>query len=351
MGKKKRRFPRRGAILCALLLCGLLPACGTPPQAEAHTATTFAMDTLVEQQAFGAAGPDAMRQVNTALARWENQMSRFKEDSDIGRVNAAAGGDRVAVAAETALFIRQALALTPQSEGSFAISIAPLTKAWGITTDTPRVPGDAEIAALLPLVDDSAVTVAGNYITLEKPGMGLDLGGIAKGAACDLARQVYQEYGISGALLSIGGNIYAHGTKPDGTRFRIAFNDPVREGSTYIASFEMEDAVIAMSGGYERYFEQDGRRYIHIINPATGRPAESDILSVGAICQSGAEADFWSTTLYIWGKERVLAHMRAGGVAVMLDNEKNLYISESLRGSFALHVNEGEYNVAFVPGG
>ncbi len=341
---------RKAAWPCcaAALLCLFAAGCSQSPAAQ--TVTTVTMDTIASQEAYGAGAQNAMQAVNIALSQWEKQMSRFVPEGDIGRVNAGAGS-RVAVSPDTARFVRQALALSAQSRGSFALSIEPLTDAWGVKSDNPRVPPDDELAALLPLVNDSAVIVQDDSILLQNPGMGLDLGGIAKGAACDIARDIYDEYGISGAFLDIGGNVYVHGHKPDGSRFRIAFNDPLREGSRYIASFEMEDEVLAMSGGSERFFEQDGRRYIHIINPATGCPAESDILTVGAVCPTGTEADFWSTTLFIWGKQATLAHMESGGCAVMLDGEKNLYVSESLRDSFELHVPEGEYNLIFVAGG
>lgn len=342
---------RAGAAVCACLLCLQLAACAAPAQSsEAQTASTVAMDTIITQDAYGTRAQEAMRAVNLALSKWDKQISRFEPEGDIGRINAAAG-QSVAVSSETARFLQGALELAPQSQGSFALSIAPLTGAWGVTTDHPRVPSDEELAALLPLVDDSAIKVEGNYVTLEKEGMGLDLGGIAKGAACDIAQRIYEEYGLTGAYISIGGNIGAYGTKPDGTPFRIGFRDPARDSSAYIASFEMEDEVVAVSGGYERYFEEDGKRYIHIIDPATGQPVESDILSVGAFSPSGAEADFWSTTLFVWGKQRALHHMEEGSTAVLLDRDNNLYVSESLRDSFQLHAEEGEYNVVFVAGG
>lgn len=337
-------------FIFTFILCAALPACAAKGQSQnPETSATFAMDTLIEQQVYGENAQKAMQEVNLAMAKWEGNFSRFKPEGDIGRVNAAAGQGPVEVSEDTAVFVAEALKLSPQSNGAFAISVAPLTAAWGVTTAQPRVPTKAEILSLLPLVNDDFVVVDGSYISLLKPGMGLDLGGIAKGGACEIARQIYARHNVSGALLSIGGNIYAHGTKPGGANFRVGFNDPLRQGSSYIASFEMEDAVIAMSGGYQRFFEADGKKYIHIINPQNGFPVESDILSVGAICQNGAQADFWSTTLYIWGKEKALQYMQDGGVAVLLDKDKNLYVSQSLESTFKLHVEKGEYNLQFVP--
>ncbi|NLW79172.1 MAG: FAD:protein FMN transferase [Ruminococcaceae bacterium] len=360
----KHRWRRPLLLACfVLLVAALLVAVaiwrGTAPPAqppansaaaqELHTTATFAMDTLVDQQAYGPNAQDAMRAVNLYLASYDARLSLFAENGDIAAINAAAGnGDWVTVAPETAALLGRALALSAQSEGAFAITVAPLTLAWGITTDTPRVPGQDEIDRLLPLVDDAAVETGESRVRLPEAGMALDLGGIAKGAVCTDVAAIYDEYGVDSAWISIGGNIYARGKKPDGSAWRIGFRDPASDG--YVASFLLTDRVIAVSGGYERYFEVDGQRYIHIIDPATGHPAESDIASVGAICADGAEADFWSTTLYVWGRERALQQMRNGLCAILLDDEGVLYVSESLRDGFALYDEASGIDVVYVPG-
>lgn len=336
------------AVLCAVLL--FFTACGQSAQqnGQAYSAATMAMDTLVTQEAYGPAAQDAMRQVNLALAAYEDRLSLYKEGSDIQRVNAAAGQGGAEVTPETAALLRQTLSLSAQSEGAFAASIAPLTLAWGITSDTPRIVPQAELDTLLPLVDDAAVVINGNHVTLPKQGMGFDLGGIAKGAACSIAAQIYEEHGVESAYINIGGNVYAKGTKPDGKPFRIGFADPDRPNGAYIATFSLTDAVVAVSGGYERYAEIDGQRYIHIIDPRTGKPAESDIRTVGVIREDGAEADFYSTTLFVWGKQRALQFMRQGGAAILLDKEGNLYVSESLRDSFVLNEEATGYTLHYV---
>lgn len=358
--ENEARPPRRGykywivAGVCLLLTVAIVAGIlfYNAQQSRQYTSATFAMDTMVTQSAYGPHAAQAMQQVNVALAEYENRLSMFKLHSDIVAINASAGGPGVEVAPETADLLRQAVLLSAQSKGAFAITIAPLTKAWGITGGNPHVPQQSEIEVLLPLVDDEAVQIDGNVVTLPEKGMAIDLGGIAKGAACAVAAEIYTDNKVESALLSIGGNIYVKGTKPDGSQYRIGFRDPTGPDGSYIASFCMEDSVIAVSGGYERFFEQDGKTYIHIINPQTGWPAESDIVSVGVLHADGAVADFYSTTLFVWGREGALQFMQNGGVAILLDDTGTLYVSESLRGSFKL--NEGleeSYNVVFVPGG
>ncbi len=352
MPKKKTNFKKIAVIgLPIILVITALAGVWLYNNAKnkAYNATTFAMDTIITQTVYGPSANAAMREVNVALAEYEKRLSLFTKEGDIFRINQSAGEAGVEVSPETAQLLRQSVQLSAQSEGAFAISIAPLTTAWGITTDTPRQVPQEEIDALLPLVNDSLLTIEGDTVTLPEKGMGIDLGGIAKGAACSLVQDIYEKHSIQSGILSIGGNIYVHGKKPDGSDFRVGFRNPNQDENSYIASFTMPDKVMAVSGGYERFFELDGQKYIHIIDPRTGKPAQSDILSVGAVDQDGAVADFYSTTLFIWGKERALEYMKNGGCAILLDTENNLYVSESLREGFALREDaEGLYTVIFI---
>lgn len=313
------------------------------------TAMGFAMDTVITQTAYGSSAQQGIQAVNRALAALEGRLSLYRQDSEVAAVNAAAGSEPVAVSDETLALLQQALDLDAKTEGCFQLTIAPLTRLWGITSEHPQVPAQGDIDALLPLVDDStlAIDAAAGTVFLPTAGQALDLGGVAKGYACNVARQVYAENGVRHALLSIGGNICALGGRPDGQPFRIGFRDPEGGEASYIASFLLRDGVVAVSGGYERYFEADGVRYHHILDPHTGRPAQSDILSVGVVCPDGTAADLWSTALFCMGRDRALAWMRNTDAGVLLlDETGTLYVSESLREGF--HAEKGMDTVVFV---
>ncbi len=327
----------------AISLC-LLSSCAS--QAKMYTASTFAMDTMISQQAYGENATAAMQEVNIALADFDAQMSLYNPDSDISAINHSAGIAPASVSPQTVSLLEDTLALSQQSEGAFAVTIAPLSLLWGVTSDSPKVPNEAEIDALLPLVDDTAVDVYDTSAYLSQPGMALDLGGVAKGAACDIVKEIYTKNSIDSALVSIGGNVYAHGTKPDGTAFRVGFRDPNRSDDSYIAAVEMTNEVLAISGGYERFFEIDGKRYIHILDPQTGYPVENDIISVGVISEIGTEADFWSTALFVAGSEKTINYMQNGGKAILLDSYGTLYVSASLKDKFEMSTSE--YTVEFV---
>ena len=340
-----------GACAAAVVCAGGLLYYNLSRQNVRHTSATFVMDAVADQKVYGPNGEKAIAAAEQAFREMENRLSVYKEGSDIARLNAAAGsGEAVAVEAQTYALLSQAKTLSAQAGGAFELTIAPLALAWGITTDAPRVLQQDEIDALLPLVDDSGLLLESGTARLQRPGQAVDLGGIAKGAACDVAKEVYDEYGIRAALCWLGGSsIYARGVKPDGEAWRLGFRDPKEEESVSLASFEIRDAVFCTSGGYERYFEQDGVRYHHILDPATGRPAQSDIVSIGILCENGAEADFWSTALFVQGREKALEYFETGGEGLLLDEDNTLYVSKALQASFEVAAEGGgAYHVVFL---
>ena len=331
-------------VLCVSLYYGNV-------QKKRHALASFAMSTIVDQKAYGPHAKQAMEAVNQAFAAFEAEFSLYQTQSDISKINANAGEKAVVVKPETFALIKQAITLSQNSENAFAITLAPLSLAWGVTTDHPQVLTQTQMDALLPLVNDADIILDEKACTvkLAQKGQAIDLGGIAKGTACTLAENLYTQYGVKSALLSIGGNIYAKGTKPDGSLYRVGFRDPLNtDTQASLASITMQDEVLAVSGGYERFFEKDGVRYHHILDPKTGAPANSDIVSVGVIDKDGTVADFYSTTLFVWGKKKALQYFKDGGCGMLLDTEKNLYVSEKLRDSFELVEGAAGYTVIFI---
>lgn len=313
--------------------------------------TGYAMSTVINQTAYGKNAYTAMRAAQTALSKFEDEMSMFKPESDIYKINAMAGMGYVKVNDEVFNFLSRAKQLSALSQGSFCLSIAPVTQLWGITTDNPQVPQSDELSAALSLVNDNDILLneENGEVMLKNLGQAIDLGGIAKGEACRVVNAVYDEYGIKSAVLSIGGNVFVKGTKPNGDLFTIGFRDPRSDEQSYIASVKLRDTVFSVSGGYERNFtDENGNVYHHIIDPATGYPAKSDIVSCGVICTDGAVADFYSTTFFIWGSEKTLEYAveHPELQIVILDENNNLYVSKSLENAFSL--NEDGFNVVFV---
>lgn len=200
--------------------------------------------------------------------------------------------------------LQRAKELSEQSDGAFDITIAPVVELWGITSDHPHVPTDEELAQAMALMgledlvlDEEACTV---YLT--RPGMAIDLGGIAKGWTADQLREYARELGAERGYVSLGGNLMIIGERPDGDPFKFGLRDPQGDASTYLGTVTLEDGcTMATTGGYERYFEEDGIRYHHVLDPRTGYPADSDLLSVAVISKDGTLADYLSTTLFVPG--------------------------------------------------
>ena len=277
-------FRRLAAVVCAAAVCAGLAGCAAGGPASR---TDFFMSTLVTQQAYGPRAEKALAQAADTLREWETRLSLYEEDSDVCRINAAAGVQPVQVSEATAVLLAQAKALAQTTDGAFALTVAPITLAWGVRSGSPRVVPPEECAALAALVDDSALQLTQNTAFLSKEGQGLDLGGCAKGAALDAVADVYEKEGVQSAVVSLGGNVYARGTKPGGRPWRVGFRDPSKGDDASLASIELTDAVMAVSGDYERYFEQDGVRYGHIMDPAAGAPAQSDIVKRGRGVRDG----------------------------------------------------------------
>lgn len=343
-----KKWTRAAAVLLLAALAGGAFFWQWRRTREADTAD-YIMSTVMTQRVYGPKGEQAAAQVRQALMDFEAELSLYRPESDIARLNVAAGQDFVTVQSLTYRILQQAQTLSLERPDEFALTIAPLTLAWAVTSGNPRVPDQTELDALLPLVDDSRLVLKDGAAFLQTEGQGVDLGGVAKGAACTVAKEIYDACGVKSALLNIGGNVYAHGKKVDGTLYQVGFRDPNGGESQAIAALGLCDQVMATSGGYERYFEVDGVRYSHIFDPTTGRPAQSDILSVAVISGDGLAADFYSTALFVGGMDAALAYMRDGGTAMVLSDDGTLYVSKSLEPVFTwVEGYENAYRLEWV---
>lgn len=296
---------RFACLLLSGLLLLALSACGGREEQPVQT-SLFAMDTYMTLTAYGSAASDALAAASQEINRLERELSRTVEQSDISRLNQ---DGRAQVSEETAALVSGALAWSEKTGGLFDITIAPLVDLWGITGDSPRVPEQSEIDALLPLVGGSHVHTDGTNLTLDD-GCRIDLGGIAKGYASDRVAEILSEQGVTSAAVSLGGNVYVRGSKPDGLGWSVAIQDPQSDG--YALTLSLKETFAVTSGGYQRYFTaEDGTVYQHILDPRTGAPADSDLLSVTIIASNGTMADAYSTALYVMGEQDAVSFWRS----------------------------------------
>jgi thiamine biosynthesis lipoprotein len=230
-------------------------------------------------------------------------MSSNLPDSEVARINQNAGIMPVKVDEAVITVLSAALRYAELSNGAFDPTVGPLVKLWGIGTEYARIPAEEEIRGALDLVNwqDVFIDVREGTVFLSKAGMGLDLGAIAKGYAADEAAGIIKRAGISGALIDLGGNIYAVGTKAGGGPWRIAVQDPRDDRGTYVGILELGEKTVVTSGVYERFLETDSRRFHHILSTGNGYPADTGLLSVTVIADTSIDADALSTALFALG--------------------------------------------------
>ena len=282
-----------------------LAACGTQKR---ETLELFAMDTYMTFVAIGDGADDVLADLSRTVNTLESSLSRTVDTSEVSRLNR----DGSAVWDEDgAQLLSWALQHSQETDGAFDITIAPLVSLWGITTDSPYVPTQQEIDALLPLVGPEHLHLSGDTVTLDD-GCAIDLGGIAKGYASDRVAAIFARHGITSGTISLGGNVYVCGSKPNGQPWVVAIQDPRSDG--YAVTVALTDSFAVTSGGYQRYYTApDGTVYQHILDPKTGYPVESDLLSVSILCDNGTMADAYSTALYVMGSAGAQAFWRTHG--------------------------------------
>ena len=312
----KSIWVRLAALLLSLLF---LCACGSGETAqgsapadaeESVTKTIFAMDTVMD---LTPCGPNAAAAAEAAAERITDLEQLFSvtiDTSDISNVNTHSG-ERVEVSPDTAALLETALEFCGKTGGALDISVYPVLKAWGFTTGEYQVPSADTIQSLLAHVDyrDVQCDAASSTVQIAE-GMEIDLGSVAKGYTGDRVMEVFRENGVTSGMISLGGNVQTLGTKPDGSNWRIAIQNP-EGGEGFVGVIEVADQAVITSGGYERYFEQDGETYWHIIDPATGAPARSGVISATIAGASGAMCDALSTAFFIMGPDKAAEFWKA----------------------------------------
>ena len=317
------------AMLSALLF---LTGCSAESSPEPVQGTFFAMDTMMDFTIYGESG--LIDQSESLIASLESLVSVTDANSELYAINQTGSGTLTGKASS---LMEQALEICRRTDGALDLSIYPIVRVWGFTTGSYQVPDEAEIQALLPLVDYRKIQydAATGTVTLPE-GMEIDLGSVAKGYAGQLAAQMLREHGVQSALLNLGGNVQTVGTKPDGSPWQIGIKDPQGEDAMMVLS--VEDQAVVTSGGYERYFEQDGQTYWHIMDPSTGHPADSGLISVTIVGDEGVVCDGLSTALFVMGLEKAADLWAQSGdfEAVFVTASGEVYITEGLRDRFAL---------------
>lgn len=332
---------------------------GCEQKQEMVTSSLFAMDTVMELQILG--NEKLLTQAEQKIRDLEKLLSVTDENSDITNLN---NNSTCQISATTADIMSRALTMCDRTEGALDITVYPVLRAWGFTTGKYRVPTDEELQNLLKFVDyrevgllgtgdnegtnaddsiDSgkvSVLGGGNVCIASVPvGMKVDLGSVAKGYTSTMIADFFRENGVTNGLINLGGNVQCIGAKPNGEPWKVAIKSPFPDSSSGIYGvLAAEDTAIITSGGYERYFEEGGKTYWHIIDPSTGKPASSGLLSVTIVGKDGLTCDSLSTALFIKGLDESIKLWKNSDDfdAIFITEDGEVYITEGIADDFTL---------------
>jgi len=338
MSGKRKSFP----ALVLLVFCSL--SCekdGLHRIARETTAMdTYLSVTLYDDHLSIADGNAIIDSVFAEVNRIEQLMTDYADTSEVGKVNARAGRDSVAVSPELITILRIANNFSEQSGGSFDVTVGPIVRAWDFLGSEHEIPTRGRMRLLRRLVGFRNIAIDSPYVHLRQRGMRLDLGGIAKGYAVDRCIEILKRRGVKHAIVDLGGNlgVWWEGTHAlDSSAAEILIRHPRKEGK-FFGSFHAGTCGIATSGDYQRYFIKDGVRYHHIIDPSTGFPAR-DVVSVTIVADDATTADALSTLVFVLGREKGMEFIKqlpgVEGVMIWEEGDSLRYIlSPGLEGKF-----------------
>ncbi|RJQ14383.1 MAG: FAD:protein FMN transferase [Nitrospiraceae bacterium] len=328
-------------------LCSLLFALSCTQQDKMFRESRVLMDTYCTITVVGPSGQKAKEAIEVGfdeIKKLDKFLDNFSPDSEVSAVNKFAGIRPVHVSNETLDLMQKTVYISEITEGAFDPTMASVIKLWKFSgrPAAPSIPPQAGIGNARKLVDYKKVRInsAASEIFLEEKGMELDLGGIAKGYAADKAINAIKAKGMKAALVAIAGDIRGYGLSTTGKAWKVGVQDPRPENPNsekpwedIFAALNLKDSAISTSGDYQRFFIRDGKRYHHILDPATGCPAESGLISVSVIAPEGYMTDSLATAVFIMGHEKGMKLLESSGLdAILVDSRKRIFITKNLRG-------------------
>ena len=294
-----------------------------------------AMGTVHTVTIFDAEGPEAASDARAYLLDLHGAWSCFMEDSLVSRINQAAGRQPVAVDEDTFEVLRQAKRYGRFTEGAFDVTVGPLADLWRRAMEERQLPGDKAVWQALALVNFANVTLdeEAHTVLLEKAGQRIDLGGIAKGYAVNELRKRLRRHGVRRALLDLGGTVAALGCG-----LPVGIRDPFRPDGAPMGTLMLEDRIAVTSGVYERFAYMDGYRYHHVVDPRTGYPSKSGLVSVTLVGENGGALDAFATAALILGMEKSAPMLAEQGMdAVFVTEQGQVFVTRGLKRQFHLY--------------
>ncbi|WP_026881504.1 FAD:protein FMN transferase [Clostridium akagii] len=299
---------------------------------------SFGMGTNIIQRIYGTNAKDVSILGEHELKRLEGLMSFYLSTSEISKLNLEAGKNEVILDEETFEVIKKSKEYSELCHGTFDITAAALVKLWGIFSKNQRIPAKEEIENILHLINykDIILNEEKKSAKLSKAGQKIDLGAIAKGYAADKIIEIYKKNAVKSAFINIGGNVLTLGNKPDNSPWLIGIQNPFEPRGKNIGVIKISDETVVTSGDYVRYFKENNIKYHHILDPNTGYPANSGIISATIIGKNSMEADALSTGIFILGliDGMELVEKTNGIDAIFITSDKKIYVTHGAKEKF-----------------
>lgn len=295
--------------------------------------SSIAMGTIISQKLTGAHREETAGKINEKIKSIENDNLSWRiSGSEISKINSQAGKP-VVVGSDTLRWVKSSLDVCKSCAGALDITVGRLTALWGIGTDNPRLPKQSEIDGLLSSVGYEKVTITGNAVTVAK-GQRLDMGAVGKGIACDEALKILEASKIKFAIISVGGSVLLFGDSKD---IHVGIRNPRGEANDFMGILTLRNCFVSTSGDYEKLFTVGNKHYHHILDPKTGYPSNSGLMSVTIVCQSGLLSDALSTACFVLGYEKSLPLLKKyNAQAVFIDTDYSVHVTGGLRDKFRI---------------
>lgn len=330
----------------SLYLVGCTARTGEPHLPEAQR-VEFMMDTIIEATVYGQNADQALNQAFTRVGDIEKLMSKTLSDSDILKINLAAGQNPVSIAPDTLEVLTSALNYATLTDGAYEPTSLPIIELWGIGTEQAAVPSQQAISEALNHIgyDKLALNPADDTAFLTEQGSGIDLGGIVKGYAADEMQHILQTQKLKHGILYLGGSITVFGGKPTGQPWVLGIQNPIEPEKGHFATIQLYDGSLVTSGDYQRYFEENGQRYHHIMDPKTGFPVTNELASVTILTSHAQHGDALSTALFVMGLQKGLnfTEEQSDTEAIFVTQDQKVYLTSGL--TERVHIVDGGFQI------
>ncbi len=333
-------------FLTGLIFILLLSACSEEKEQtelldQPYSKTEFLMGTVVTLKVYDKGKEEA---INKSFERVKKLAAEITTSdagkSEIDKVNQNAGIKPVKVTSDMFYLVEEGIKYSKASDGDFDITVGPLTDLWHIGFSDAKKPTEAEIQAVLPLIDYKKVEMneKNQTIYLPEKGMALDLGGIAKGYIADEVNKVMKDEGVTSAIIDLGGNIFVRGNNPKGDNWTIGIQNPFEARGQTIGKLPGSDISVVTSGIYERYLEVDGVKYHHILSPFTGYPCNNELAGVSIVSKKSIDGDGLSTAVFMKGVKGGMEYVDSfpDVEAIFVTKDKKVYVTDGLKDKFEL---------------